>query len=459
MGWILFGYDLGVLGGVLNQPDFVAQFGLSNDWQALMSSVFELFAMVGALIMVAFGHVLGRKDNVAIGTGIISVGAVIQASAFGIPQLLIGRIIGGIGLGIFSAQVPTWQAETARKEIRGRLIGSYLSFLCVGLVLSYFLDYGMAKAYSGSVSWRFPFAFQGVLAGLNIILTRFNHESPRYYLLKSRRNEARATLAAMRDVDDDHPEIIAELEQIQAAIDLEHEHQKGWKDLLKADDHVRSRRRMLTACAIQALQPFSGSTVISFYVQSIFQDSIGMDQELASLMSGFVQVWFLIASIGTWWLIEVSITFHLVAFYEIASADVSACRTSTHVYGFGLPHDCHVCRPRRHDQDRHQSLQHCRRDLHFSVRVLLHLGLDGGRLDVQHRDPNIAIPHVWEWTRCRVTVAVQLCHGVRRQGRFRHDRVEDVPHLCHLQLFVHTFCILCGTRGRPFTRCPLGLSS
>ena len=103
MGWILFGYDLGVLGGVLNQPDFVAQFGLSNDWQALMSSVFELFAMVGALIMVAFGHRLGRKDNVAIGTGIISVGAVIQASAFVIPQLLIGRIIGGIGLGIFSA--------------------------------------------------------------------------------------------------------------------------------------------------------------------------------------------------------------------------------------------------------------------------------------------------------------------------------------------------------------------
>lgn len=70
---------------------------------------------------------------------------------------------------------------------------------------------------------------------------------------------------------------------------------------------MRGRRRLLTGCFFQLAQCFSGSTVISFYVQPIFQDSIGLDQGLASLMSGYLQIWFLVASLGTWWLVEVSL--------------------------------------------------------------------------------------------------------------------------------------------------------
>ena len=153
--------------------------------------------MVGALSMVAFGHHLGRRDNVAIGTSIVVLGAIVQSTSFSLAQLLVGRMIGGAGLGIFTAQSPTWQAETARKEIRGRVIASSLSYLVIGLVIAYFLDYGMAK-HPGSVSWRFPFAFQAFLAGMNVVMTRFMPESPRYLLLKGREAEARTNLAALR---------------------------------------------------------------------------------------------------------------------------------------------------------------------------------------------------------------------------------------------------------------------
>jgi MFS family permease len=77
--------------------------------------------MVGALVMVVVGHKLGRRDNMCIGTSLIVVGAALQASSFVIPQLLIGRVISGSGLGIFTASSPAWQAETTRREIRGRV--------------------------------------------------------------------------------------------------------------------------------------------------------------------------------------------------------------------------------------------------------------------------------------------------------------------------------------------------
>lgn len=46
------------------------------------------------------------------------------------------------------------------------------------------------------------------------------------------------------------------------------------------------------------MQAFSGSTVISYYVTPIFQDSVRLEPKLASLMSGVLQVWFLLVRSG-----------------------------------------------------------------------------------------------------------------------------------------------------------------
>lgn len=195
-GWILFGYDLGVLGGVLNEADFASTFPMDATITGLVTGVFELAAMFGALGMAAFGQVLSRADNTMIGTGIIGVGAIIQASSTTLAQLIIGRIVGGVGLGIFTSVCPIWQAEVTPPNRRGRVIGLSLSFLIVGLMLSYWIDYGMVR-YAGSVSWRFPFAFQCVLAVCNMVLTRVVPESPRWLCTKGRLGEARTALCLL----------------------------------------------------------------------------------------------------------------------------------------------------------------------------------------------------------------------------------------------------------------------
>jgi hypothetical protein len=112
-------------------------------------------------------------------------------------------------------------------------------------------------------------------------------------------------------VPEGDPRAEATFQEIQTAIELEHGAALSLLDVLRGrDDGVRGRRRLLTGCFFQLAQCFSGSTVISFYVQPIFQDSIGLDNGLASLMSGYLQIWFLVASLGTWWLVEVRISLY-----------------------------------------------------------------------------------------------------------------------------------------------------
>lgn len=66
-----------------------------------------------------FGEKLGRRRTIAIGSWIMIIGAVLQASAYGRPQLIVGRIVSGVGMGIINSTVPVLQAEFSPKSSRG----------------------------------------------------------------------------------------------------------------------------------------------------------------------------------------------------------------------------------------------------------------------------------------------------------------------------------------------------
>ena len=106
------------------------------------------------------------------------MGATLQASAYHVAHLVIGRVITGFGTGIDSSTVPTYQSELCRAEKRGRIVSWEVLFIGVGIVLSYWLDFGMSYA-DGPVSWRFPIAFQLVFAIIVTVLLFGLPESPR----------------------------------------------------------------------------------------------------------------------------------------------------------------------------------------------------------------------------------------------------------------------------------------
>ncbi|KAH8811088.1 general substrate transporter [Xylogone sp. PMI_703] len=309
MGFILFGFDNGVLGGILSAPDFVQQFNLSPTMQGTVTALFELGCAIGCIASSFSGDRFGRLAFIHVGSVGICIGAALQAASFQVAQMIVGRIVAGIGLGFITSNVTVWQAELVPRNLRGTLVCATLSFLIAGSLLAYWLDYAM-NSYTGPLTWRFPLAFQSFIALFMSFMLFFMPESPRWLILHKRDDEAITILRLLKRSYNNNTLSAAEVDalvatdvaEIKHGIERESETTR-WVDLLK-DDKVRSRRRVLVAVMIQTLQAFSGSTPINYYTTIIFQNSIGMSRHLALLMSGFLDIWFLIASFGTWYLIE-----------------------------------------------------------------------------------------------------------------------------------------------------------
>ncbi|KAJ5413940.1 hypothetical protein N7509_000567 [Penicillium cosmopolitanum] len=303
MGFVIFGYDDGVIGGLLTADAFKETFHLSSSMEGTVTALFVIGCLFGCLGTSFCNGRWGRLAIAQVGSGILSVGAILQASSYTTAQLIVGRIVAGVGLGLISSNLGVWQSELATREIRGMLMAVSLSFLILGQVLAYWIDYGLS-VYESSVSWRFPMAFQAFLGiTLNIMLL-FMPESPQWLFQHDRHEEGTDVLRNLRSSRGvlDETALNTTVAEIQDALALESE-QKGWMDLLK-DDHVRSRRRVFLACLLNACQAWSGSTPISYYTTVIFENSVGFDRNFALLMSGFLQIWFLVASFGTWYSIE-----------------------------------------------------------------------------------------------------------------------------------------------------------
>jgi MFS family permease len=175
------GYDNGVFSGLTTDTLFLEAMGNPNPTLlGFIVAVYELGCLAGALASAVWGETLGRRKLTVLGSIVLILGTVIQCSSYGRAQMIVGRIVTGLGMGGITSAVPVWQCETAPAYMRGRTIAMELSTLIVGIVIAYWIDYGCSN-YANSFQWRFPIAFQIFFAILLIIMCFFLPGE--YYLL------------------------------------------------------------------------------------------------------------------------------------------------------------------------------------------------------------------------------------------------------------------------------------
>lgn len=125
------------------------------------------------------GEKLGRKKTILLGTSIMLVGAILQISAFSVAQMLVARIIAGVGNGLNTATAPIWQAETSKASMRGKLVVIEMVLNIAGFSLSNWITYGFSF-FGGGIAWRFPIAFQLLFMFVLFATVPWLPESPRY---------------------------------------------------------------------------------------------------------------------------------------------------------------------------------------------------------------------------------------------------------------------------------------
>ena len=271
----LFGYDQGVFGGVIVTQDFLDTLDL-NGKTTLISTVTALYdigCFFGAILAIVIGDRLGRKKSVLVGTTIMSVGALLQITAYSVPQMIVGRIVAGIGNGINTAVAPVWQSETSKASWRGKLIVIELIMNIAGFSLSNWTTFGFSYL-GGGVAWRIPLALQFIFIFILYGTVPWLPESPRWLIYKNRPEEAQQILADLEGLDFNDAFIATEAKEIQFAVDYERENAIPWSMLLTGRTGGKggtcAMRRIILGMGAQAIQQFAGIVSLNYPSDYLF---------------------------------------------------------------------------------------------------------------------------------------------------------------------------------------------
>ena len=274
MGGILFGYDTGQISGFQEMTDYLQRYGepdgkggyqFSNVRAGLIVGLLSVGTLIGSLCGAPIADMIGRKWSITFWCLILNVGLIVQIST---PdghwwQMVVGRWVTGLGVGGCSLVVPMYQGDSAPRHIRGAIICCYQLFVTLGIFLAYCINLGTEKL-QGTAQWRITlgltFLFALILGGGML----FFPESPRFDFRHGRVEAARATMAKLYGVPENHSRIIQEMDEIREQLDTESEEQK-WHEFITAP---RMFYRIVLGMVLQSLQQLTGANYFFYYVGS-----------------------------------------------------------------------------------------------------------------------------------------------------------------------------------------------
>ncbi|KAF7593214.1 hypothetical protein BBP40_011844 [Aspergillus hancockii] len=286
----LFGYDQGVFSGIVITQDFLELHDLVGPTKtkalSTVTAIYDVGCFFGAIVAFTFGERLGRKSSILVGTSIMAIGTILQASSYSLAQMFVGRVVLGIGNGINTATAPIWQTETAQVRWRGKLVVLEMAMNVSGFCLVNWINYGLSFR-AGAVAWRLPIALQFVFIVILFVTVPWLPESPRWLLSHGRESEALEVLAAIEAKPLDDPYVSTQHDEIVYSIQYERENAVRWRDLLRRNktNDTSTLRRLLLGAGTQAMQQFQGINIMGYYLPLVLIQSVGLSNNMSRLLS------------------------------------------------------------------------------------------------------------------------------------------------------------------------------
>ncbi|SPO35350.1 related to myo-inositol transporter [Pseudozyma flocculosa] len=204
LGGLQFGWDTGIASGMLVAIRGDLGHELSEGEQELIVSATTVGAIVGAVVAGRMSDWAGRKKVMIASAVLFLLGSLEQAASQVVRELVLGRVLVGLGVGMASMVVPTYLAEVAPTSVRGRIVGFNSVLITFGQVVAYTID---AALYNVTMGWRWMVLIGGAPAILQMVGLFYLDESPRWLVARGRIVSARRVLqriyptATNREVD------------------------------------------------------------------------------------------------------------------------------------------------------------------------------------------------------------------------------------------------------------------
>lgn len=275
LGGFLFGYDTAVISGTVSQVS--SQFQLTT----LQSGWYVGCALVGSISGVIFAGALsdrfGRKWTMIVSSILFTISAAGCAISSNLDQLVMFRIVGGIGIGIVSIVCPLYISEVSPASHRGRMVSLYQLAVTVGFLGAYLMNYYLLEQSAGFSSpnplltkifgteiWRGMLGAETLPALLFFVVIFFIPESPRWLIVKRREEHAALIFSKIYG---DSTVVESQINDTRAMLNSEG---KSDRKLLFSPGIFRA---VLIGSAIAILGQFMGVNAVLYYGPSIFETS------------------------------------------------------------------------------------------------------------------------------------------------------------------------------------------
>ncbi|XP_073051677.1 sugar transport protein 1-like [Primulina eburnea] len=278
-GGLIFGYDIGISGGVTSMPTFLEKFfpkvyrkeelnvGSTNQYCKFNDPILTLFtsslylaALLASIVASKVTRAFGRRLSMLLGGGLFLIGAMVNGFAYNKKMLVGGRTLLGFGIGFANQSAPLYLSEMAPYKYRGALNICFQLSITVGILAAYALNYFTASHKNG---WRISLGGAAVPALIFIIGSLFLPDTPNSLIERDRKEEAKTRLREIRgvhDVDEEFNDLVA------ASIESK-KIKNPWLNLCKR----KYRPQLMFVILIPFFQQFTGMNVFMFYSPVLFK--------------------------------------------------------------------------------------------------------------------------------------------------------------------------------------------